>query len=896
MSLKKKKASEPFDGEKAVMPEDKETKKNGKIAAKLNAISGKAKEFSDFAKSRITGRTITSDGSDEGEKPLAPGSVEAFIELKAIRDGIIETSTGRFVKIVEVNPILFSLLSEPEKEEVVTLYASWLRVAPVSVQIKTISRRADPTKHINEVKHDLATEHSEKVRQMGEEYINFVHNTSRGVAKSRRWFVIFRYNGTETDFWEIRRELEQAASMLKSVLDGCGNTFPVDDNPVLTTLQTLYLLFNKKAYLTESVESRYTRIRDDLVAESRKSNPFAPIPVISPARIVAPHGLNFTRPDYYIQDGLYCGTFYVRPDSLPGRVYAGWTSWLYNLSEDIDIDIFLKKEDNMADKVGSRIRNNKSKINDTTDTRTDFYDLNESINSGYYIIEALANGQQFFWLSIFITISAETEHEYYTLKQQLGEVFKARMLELSYCKFSQMDAFKSTLPYATIAPNLESKSRRNIMTYGAASMYPFNQFELSSDRGVFLGLNALNGSLCVVDPFDTSKLTNANITILAPSGAGKTFLIMLLCLRLRMRKIKPIIIAPIKGVEYARSCHAIGGQYIRISRSSKDRINIMEIRNTLSPDMKLLDGIEEESLLAHKVQQVLAFLELHVDKLTVEEEHAAEEAIIQTYMDKGFTYDNNSIYVNGRGGALKTMPIISDLYEHICKYPALSRLQDLLKRYVTGSVSNWNGQTNVSLDSDYVVLDISSVDGTLLPIAMMIVSDYVWDMVKKDRTERQMVVFDEVWKMIGTNADSRVAQFVLEVVKTIRGYGGGVITATQGLSDFRALNNGMYGREIINNSATKFILSISDSEIDETAALFHLTNAEARSVTQSKRKDKRGEALLMLGATHVPIKVQASELEHNLITTDAAELKELIRAIKEAEMDPDDGQEGEQYE
>ena len=889
---KKKKTNEPFDGEKTVELKDTD-KKESKVAQALGKTQAKAKEFKDFAMSRITGRNAASASQDERERPIKPGSVEAFIDLKAIREGIIETTSGRFVKIVEVNPILFSLLSEPEKEDVVTLYASWLRVAPVSVQIKTISRRADPTKHINEVKHDLATETSDKVRQMGDEYIEFVRSTSRGVAKTRRWFVIFKYTGTETDFWEIRRELEQAAAMLRSVLDGCGNTFPVDDNPVLTTMQILYLLFNKKAYLTETVEGRYKRIRDDLIAESRRDDPFAPIPVVSPARIVAPHGLNFSRPDYYIQDGLYCGTFYVRPDSLPSRVYAGWTSWLYNLSEDIDIDIFLKKEENMADKVGSRIRNNKSKMKDTADTRTDFYDLNESISSGYYIIEALASGQQFFWLSIFITISAATEREYFALKKQLSEVFKTRMLELSLCKFSQMEAFKSTLPYATITPALESKTRRNIMTYGAASMYPFNQFELSTDRGVFIGLNALNGSLCVVDPFDTSKLTNANITILAPSGAGKTFLIMLLCLRLRMRKIKPIIIAPIKGVEYARSCHAIGGQYIRISRSSKDRINIMEIRNTISPDMQLLDGIEEESLLAHKVQQVLAFLELHVDRLTVEEEHAAEEAIIQTYIDKGFTYDNNSIFKNGKDGELKEMPIISDLYEHISKYPALSRLQDLLKRYVTGSVKNWNGQTNVSLDNDYVVLDISSVDGTLLPIAMMIVSDYVWDMVKKDRTERQMVVFDEVWKMIGTNADSRVAQFVLEVVKTIRGYGGGVITATQGLSDFRALNNGMYGREIINNSATKVILSISDSEIDETAALFHLTNAEARSVTQSKKKDKRGEALLMLGATHMPIKIQASELEHSLITTDAAELKELIQEIKAAELESPSKEEGE---
>ena len=92
------------------------------------------------------------------EKPIKAGSAEEMTYVKRIVNGIIETTDGSFVKIQEVNPILFSLLSDPEKTEIVTTYASWLRVAPMTVQIKTISRRANPAKHIAEVRHDLERE------------------------------------------------------------------------------------------------------------------------------------------------------------------------------------------------------------------------------------------------------------------------------------------------------------------------------------------------------------------------------------------------------------------------------------------------------------------------------------------------------------------------------------------------------------------------------------------------------------------------------------------------------------------------------------------------------------------------------------------------------------------
>ena len=118
------------------------------------------------------------------------------------------------------------------------------------------------------------------------------------------------------------------------------------------------------------------------------------------------------------------------------------------------------------------------------------------------------------------------------------------------------------MPFLKIAPSLEKKAKRNVLTSGAASTYMFTSYELSDDTGVLLGINRHNNSLCIVDLFNTKKNKNANLNLIGTSGAGKTFTLQLLALRMRMRGIQCFILAPIKGHEFRRACNAVGGQFI----------------------------------------------------------------------------------------------------------------------------------------------------------------------------------------------------------------------------------------------------------------------------------------------------------------------------------------------
>lgn len=447
---------------------------------------------------------------------------------------------------------------------------------------------------------------------------------------------------------------------------------------------------------------------------------------------------------------------------------------------------------------------------------------------------------------------------------------------------------RSVMPFLCIDPNIEKKAQRNILTSGAASTYMFTSFEMSDDSGVLLGINRHNNSLCVVDLFNTRVNKNANVTLLGTSGAGKTFTMQLLALRMRMRGIQCYILAPLKGHEFKRACAAVGGTYIKISPGSTNCINVMEIRKTLSPEMELIDEMDynsEDSLLSRKIQQLLIFFSLLIPDMSNEEEQMLDEALVRTYRQFGITHDNESLYADKAHTQYKKMPILGDLHKLLEANPLTQRLAIIVSRFVTGSAQSFNQQTNVNLENKYVVIDISELKGKLLPVGMFIGLDYIWDQVKSDRTKRKAIYIDEIWQLIGASSNRQAGEFCQEIFKIARGYGAAAIAASQDLSDFFSLEDGKYGRAIINNSKTKIILNLEPDEAEYVRETLKLTRTEIRSITQFER----GEALISSNNNKVPVLVRASKVEQQLITTDRSELAAILKERQRAQKTQTEG-------
>ena len=818
-------------------------------------------------------------------KPEKLSFTQDFIPIKNLEHGIIETTDGRYIKILEIEPINFMLRSEEEQYEIICSFASWLKISPVHLQFKSITRKADSDKHIAMLRKETETEESEQCKKLSEGYIRLIKDVGSREALTRRFFLIFRYEelrrNENSDYGQICSTLLTAEQNARAYFMQCGNNILQPKDPDEATAEILYMFFNRRSCVEEPFHSRVDRIVLDTMAAKNKVIGIDPIPHIRMAHFIAPRGIDLTHRNYIIMDGLYYSFLYIKGNGYPNKVRAGWMSSLINAGEGIDVDVFLKRENRSKtiDKVAQRIRLNRTKLKSMQDTSTDYEELAGSIQAGYFIKQGIANyNEDLFYMSVFVTVSARTYEELMWRKQQMTDMLKSMDMYVSDCSFQQEDALRTVMPFLQISLKLEKKSKRNVLTSGAASTYMFTSFEMSDDTGVLLGINRHNNSLCIVDLFDTKKNKNANLNLLGTSGAGKTFTMQLLALRMRMRGIQCYIIAPIKGHEFRRACNRIGGQFIKIAPGSPHCINIMEIRHTISPEMELIDELdysEMDSLLAQKIQQLMIFFSLLIPDMTNEEEQMLDEALIRTYGKFGITHDNDSVYEdrNAVPPKMKAMPILGDLHEELQKNEMTKRIAIIVSRFVTGSAQSFNQQTNVDLSNKYIVLDLSELKGKLLPVGMMIALDYVWDKIKSDRTKKKAIMIDEIWQLIGAGSNRMAAEFCLEIFKVIRGFGGAAISATQDLSDFFGLEDGRYGRAIINNSKNKIILNLEPDEAEFVRDTLKLTKTEIRSITRFER----GEALICSNNSKVPVIIKASKEEQEMITTDRAELEAILK-------------------
>ena len=816
-----------------------------------------------------------------------------FIPLKDIKNGIIETTDGRYIKILEIEPINFMLRSAEEQHNIISSFASWLKISPMRMQFKSITRKADSDKHIAMVRQELEDEPNAQCRELGKNYIKFIKDVGSREALTRRFFLIFQYEApagrrpVDQDYSEIFGAMQTVSQNARAYFSQCGNTIIQQNDEDLFTAEVLYLYFNRKSCVNEPLSSRIDRVVMDTMAAKGKTLGVDEVPRIRPAHFITPRGLDLTHYNYVVMDGMYYAFLYIKRDGFPGRVRAGWMSALINAGEGVDIDLHLRRENRgkTLDKVAQRIRLNRTKLKGMQDTSTDYEDVQNSIQAGYHIKQGISQyNEDLFYMSVFITISAPTYEELMWRKQQMTDMLKSMDMYTGDCAFQQEAALRSVMPFLNVDTNLEKKTKRNILTSGAASTYMFTSFEMSDDNGVLVGVSRYNNSLCILDLFNTQIYKNANVTMCGTSGAGKTATIQTLALRMRMRGIQCYILAPLKGHEFKRACHRIGGTYVKLSPGSKDCINVMAIRRTVSPAMELIDEIdyaEADSMLASKIEQLMIFFSLLIPDITNEEKQMLDEALIKTYADFGITHDNDSVFEDVEAGAMKTMPILGDLHKRLADNPMTTRVATIVSRFVTGSAQSFNQQTNVDLSNKYVVLDISELKGKLLPVGMMIALDYVWDNAKSDRTQKKAIFIDEIWKLVGGAAvggsggstNKLAAEFCLEVFKIARGYGAAAICATQDMSDFFGLDEGRYGRAILNNSKTKIILNLEPDEAEYVRDVLKLSNTEIRSITQFER----GEALISSNNNKIPVVIKISKMELGMITTDRAELEALLK-------------------
>ena len=434
---------------------------------------------------------------------------------------------------------------------------------------------------------------------------------------------------------------------------------------------------------------------------------------ITVSDLIAPAAVDRSHRDYIVVDRTYYAFLYIAGYGYETVVGDGWLAPLVEAGEGVNLYFYMNRQprEKILPKISQTTMLNRSRMRDIGDTRQDYEELDSAISSGLYIKNAMnRNNEDFYYMHTMIGVSAESAE---TLEQRVSRVetlCASMSLIVKRCDYQHEQAFRSSLPLLSLDPRIARKARRNILTNSLAGAFPFSSFSINDPAGLMLGINLHNQSLCMIDPFDATRYEAPHMAVLGRTGAGKTMTLSCLALRLREQGVRVVIIAPKKGFEYRAACEAVGGKYIKLSPSSRDCINFMEIRKTsLDPD-KALGRLSDrdDSLLADKISALHAFFALRKPDATEEQRNYLDEALVRCYANFGITEENESL--TDENGQRKSMPTFADLYEVLQERAETQCYAAVLLRFVKGSARSLGGQTNVDLDASYVVIDISEME------------------------------------------------------------------------------------------------------------------------------------------------------------------------------------------
>ncbi|MEK7075471.1 MAG: ATP-binding protein [Patescibacteria group bacterium] len=351
--------------------------------------------------------------------------------------------------------------------------------------------------------------------------------------------------------------------------------------------------------------------------------------------------------------------------------------------------------------------------------------------------------------------------------------------------------------------------------------------------------------------FDRFKMENANTLVFAKSGAGKSYAVKLEVLRSMMMGTDVIIIDPEN--EYKHLADAVGGTYLNISLNSDSRINPFDLPLPIA-------GEDNADVLRSAIINLLGLMNLMLGKLTPTEEAIMDKALWQTYAAKDITETSDFKNI--------TPPTISDLVSILGGMVGAESLSQRLTKYSEGTFSGiFNQRTNVILNNQLIVFSIRDLEDTLRPIAMYVVLNHIWNAVRSELKKR-ILVLDEAWILMQFEDSAR---FVFGIAKRARKYYLGLTTITQDVADFM---NSPYGKPIVTNSSMQLLLKQSPAAVDIVAETFFLTEGEKYLLLESEV----GEGIFFAGLKHAAIKIYASYVEDQIITTDPKQLLELQQA------------------
>ena len=557
--------------------------------------------------------------------------------------------------------------------------------------------------------------------------------------------------------------------------------------------------------------------------------------------IIAPSSISVKQDNIQLGNRL-AKSFFIF--SYPRYLNTAWLSTTINLDIAMDISLFIHPIDTgyILKKLRRRVTEVQSEI---IEEESKGLVRNPELETAFQDMETLRDRLQtaqerMFRFALYITVYAQTIDELRDIQTTLRSIFESRLMYVKPALYQQKEGFHSCLPYG-----LDLLQVHNSMnTEPLSSVFPFVSFDLSSSEGIMYGVNRHNNSLILFDRF---SLENANSTIFATSGSGKSYAVKLEILRYLMWGIDVIVLDPEN--EYKTLAETAGGSFFDISLGSRNHINPFDLPQPREDE-------RPEDVLRSNVINLVGLMRIALGGLTPEEDAIMDRAITETYAAKDITPTSHPSTWKDK------IPFMEDLESVLRTMEGADSLVRRLQKFTTGTYANFfNQPSNISLNQNIVSFGIREMEDSLRPMAIYIIMRHIWNTVRSELKKR-IFVLDEAWWIMQTEDG---ASFLFGIVKRARKYWLGVTTITQDVDDFMRSE---YGKPIITNSSLQLLLKQSPASIETVQKAFALTSEEKNLLLETDV----GEGIFFAGQKHVAIKVVASPAEHEMITTAPEEI------------------------
>ena len=558
--------------------------------------------------------------------------------------------------------------------------------------------------------------------------------------------------------------------------------------------------------------------------------------------------INLTNPQYIEIDGMFFSSLLIINYN---RIFQELIfKNILEINENILISIYIEKNNQykIIKEIAKNIGNTTVDLEKINNSRIDIDIAKSSLEDAKYIRrEMQLNNQQLLYFYTYITTYSKNKEELKNQINKIEEILQNSGLKSKKSYFRQEQTILANLPLNKNNYDIKRAVKRNILTDGIKGTYPFITSTIYDEQGILYGTDINNNSLIIIDKFDREKYKNSNTCIFGSSGSGKSYFTKIQILRNYILNINQYIIDPER--EYEKISKSLNGSLIKIGPASKTYINIFDIRE---------DSLEEneEGYLATKLNKLIGFFKLIFQDITEEERTELENKIIKIYKNKNIDFNDKSLFKNNKFKTSTDMPILEDLYKELNK-----KMQKKIEPFITGSLKCFNNYTNIELNNKLIIGDIYELGEENIQFGMYIFIELFWDKIKKDRNSRKIIYLDEIWRLIGITSNKETASFIYKIFKTIRKYGGGATAITQDVSDLFSLEEGAYGKSILNNSELKLFFSLEEENI-KTLEKYVDINQKEKIEIKSLRK---GECLFFVGQDHILTKINSDKFEKELI-------------------------------